>query len=145
MLHNRAGHLHRGLSRIRRLKDVDFVFLQVAIVRHGLGLQNSEHGDQCSIDGAGLAPNQFEHIGIALLRHHAGGSAVGIVNPNKAEFRRRKQNPVLRQPRQMSGNQRTAEEKLRAEIPIRNRIQTVIGDVRKAELAGCHHSIKGEG
>ena len=133
---DRRRDFERLGDRIGRGEHVDLVLLQVAVVAGGLALEDRQHGHQRAVDGAGLAPHQFQHIGIPLLRHHARRRAERVVDANEAEFARREDDPVLGQTRQMGPDQGAVEDELRAEVAVADGVDAVVDDVREAQLLG---------
>ena len=63
-----------------------FILLHVAVVGHGGALDGDVKGGQAAEDAAGLAADEFERVGIFLLRHEAGAAGDAVAELHPAEL-----------------------------------------------------------
>jgi len=83
LVHGQGGY-HRGqpfygnLDRVYRIKQAFFIFLKIAVIRHGQSLEYGKKRKQVAVQPSALAAYQFSQIRVSLLRHYrrTGGKIV---------------------------------------------------------------------
>ncbi|MNH98638.1 hypothetical protein D3C73_513810 [compost metagenome] len=122
-----------------------FVFLHIFVVCQRQGLEHRQQPDQVAVDTARLAPHQLRHIRVLLLRHNAAACAEGIIQLHEAELRAAPQHQFFTQPGQVSHHQCRVGQKFDDEIPVADRIQTVLIDTIEPELLCYKMTVDREG
>ena len=79
------------------------------------------------------------------MRHQAAPGGVFVRKNGVPEFLRRKQDEILRQPREMCGDAGEREQIVKREVPVADRIEAVCRDAGKAQLARNGHAVYGKG
>ena len=92
------GHGQAPCGGVGGIEQLLFVFLHVAVIGQRLALEHGQQGREVAIHPAGLAADEFEHVGVALLRHHGAARAIGVIGANEAELAGGIDDPVFGQP-----------------------------------------------
>ena len=82
-----------------------------------------------------LAANQFQRIGILLLRHQARSAGDAVAQFQPAELFARIKNPVFGQPAQVQHRGRCRIQKIEREIAIRRNVHAVARDRGETQIA----------
>ena len=78
-----------------RVEERLLVLLEVTVVRERQSLQRHQEPGEIANEAAGLAPGEFSHVGVLLLREHRTASGVGVVERAEPEFLTRPQDELF--------------------------------------------------
>jgi hypothetical protein len=85
-----------------------------------------------------LSPDEFRHVGILLLGHHAASGAKRIGQLDKVKFLRRPDDQFFAEPGQVHHKKRQGPDDFDHEVAVRHGIQTILRNGRKIEQR-CRH------
>ncbi len=117
----------------------------IAVVGQRLPFHEDEQGGELPHDLAAFAANELGHIGVFFLRHDAGAGTKGIGQVDEGEGRRHPVDELLRQARQVHGNDRQRRQHFEEEIAVGDGVETVFGHGIEAELPRHVPAIDGKG
>jgi hypothetical protein len=87
-----------------------------------------------------LRPQELGGVGVLLLRHEARAGRERVGHLAEAELLRRPQDDLGSELRQVRGARGGRGEVVEDEVPVRDRVQRVLGDAAEAELLGHEHA-----
>ena len=118
------------------LEQGGLVLLQIAVVGQRQVFHEEQHLRQGPHDAGRLAADQFEHVGIPLLRHDRRAGRQGVGQLEETELGREPQNPLLRPAAQMQRDEREAEEELDEEVAVVRDVEAVGGRTGEPKQLG---------
>ena len=130
------------LERFRSVDGTFLVLLQVLVVRKGKRLHRDEQRDQVADHAPRLAADELGEVGVFLLRHDRGARREGVGQGDEAELRRRPENDLLAQARQVHARHAAGIQKVKQEIAVGDGIERVRDHAREAERFGRHEAVK---
>ena len=130
------GHFEGIADLVGGLEEGFFVLLHVAVVGEREALHGEEQGIEGAEDPAGLASDEFEGVGVFLLRHEAGAGGDAVAQFEPAEFFRRVEDPIFRQAAEVDHGDGGRVEVVEGEVAVGGDVHRVIGDGGEAEVAG---------
>ena len=71
---------------VHGVKNRFFVFLQVSIVGQGQSFERGHDRKEVSVHAPGFPPNQFRHVRVFFLRHHAAARTEAVRQVHKGKF-----------------------------------------------------------
>ncbi len=100
----------RGLERVDAVKQGFFVLLIILVEREERALEHRQQRDEIADGAGGFSAYEFRDVGIFFLRHDARTGAKRVVDLNKTEFLRVKNDQLLGETAEMHHAERGIEE-----------------------------------
>mmetsp|Transcript_25444 Transcript_25444/g.71482 ORF Transcript_25444/g.71482 Transcript_25444/m.71482 type:complete len:248 (-) Transcript_25444:567-1310(-) len=128
-------HLQSDPQLVRGVEDGLLIFLEVLVVGRRARREERRERRLVARQARGLAPQEFERVGVALLGHERRARRVALPKGHERELFRPVNNQILGPPRQVHAEQRRPLRELDGEVAVRDRVHG-IGSGTPAKLEG---------
>ena len=130
----REGHdLYASEGERPRVEERNPVVLLVPVVAAREPFHQREQGDDIADGASALAPNELEHVGILLLRHHARTRRDRSSQPNEAELTRREVHDVAGDATESENDARGGPRPIESEVAVPYGVQGVARRLPRGE------------
>ncbi len=123
---NHPGHGGEAQrKRVQRIESAFLVFLQILQIGERQALHHDKEGVERANDPAGLGPDEFRRVGIALLRHDRRPGRKRIRQRGESELRRNPEHDLLGEAGKMNGAYRGGAQGFEHEIAIGHAVERI--------------------
>jgi hypothetical protein len=139
-----VGRLQAQLQRGHRVEHRRAKLLEVAVVAERQAVEDAEHRGEGSSGAGGAPPDELGDVGIPLVRQHRAAGRVAVGDAREAEVRRRPQDEVGTEARQVGECQRAGADQLDRIVAVGHGVDAVGRDRGEAQLRGDSLAIEGQ-